>query len=191
VSPDRARRHRSQAGFTLVELLIASALGFIVMSGLTSVVLTTYRASQTASSRVEASGQILGFQQTASDDFATSSLPVPPGGCGTSSAPCTHDPINLRGCKMTNLATPSPQLRTVSYTWPAGSDLVNRKVGAGSASPAATSVTAFSWYVDGTAPYQSVVVSLSVTLGTVSQSQTMRFLPRVGSALPPNVSSPC
>lgn len=191
MSLDRSRRRRSQAGFTLIELLVASTVGLLVMSGLTSVVLTTYRASQTASNRVEAAGQILGFQQTASDDFATSSLPVPAGGCGSSTVPCTHDPIQLRSCKMTNSTTPTAQPRTVTYVWPAGSDLVNRRVGAGSSNPAAANVTAFSWYLDGTSPNQSVVLSLTVTVGTISQSQTMRFHPRVSSALPPNVSSPC
>ncbi len=188
---DRARRHRMQGGFTLIELLVASAIGLIVMSALTSVVLTTYRASETASNRVEAAGQIRNFQQTAYVDFATSSLPVPPGGCGSSSSPCTHDPIQLQGCAMTNSITPSPQPRTVTYVWPVGSSFVDRKIGGVSANPAATSVTAFSWYLDGTPPNQSVVLGLTVLMGAVTQSQTMRFHPRVRSTLPPNVSSPC
>jgi prepilin-type N-terminal cleavage/methylation domain-containing protein len=191
VTVDRSRRHRSQAGFTLIELLVASTLGLLIMSALTSVVLTTYRASQTASERVEAAGQILGFQQTASDDFAASSLPVPLGACGSINVPCTHDPIQLRSCTMTNSTTPTPQPRSVTYAWPAGSDLVDRRIGAGSSNPAATNVTAFSWYLDGASPHQSVVITLMVTVGTVSQSQTMRFHPRVSSVLPPNVSRPC
>ncbi len=191
MSVDRSRRHRSQAGFTLIELLVASALGLIIMTGLTSVVLTAYGASQTATNRGEAAGQIRNFEQTAYDDFATSSLPARPGGCGSGNlSPCTHDPIQLQGCKMTNSQTPSPQLRTVIYVWPAGSSQVDRRVGAASM-PASTNVTAFSWYLDETSPQQSVVLSLTVTLGTISQSQTMRFYPRVSAALPPNVSSPC
>jgi prepilin-type N-terminal cleavage/methylation domain-containing protein len=191
VSADRSRRHRSQAGFTLIELLLASAIGLLVMSALTSVVLTTYRASQTASSRVEASGQIRSFEQIAYDDFATSSLPVRPGGCGSIGAPCTHDPLQLQGCKMTNSTTPTAQRFAVTYAWPAGSNLVNRRIGAGSSNPAATDVTAFSWYLDGSSPNQSVVVTLSVAVGGVSQSQTMRFYPRVRFTLPRYVSSPC
>src|ERR1700730_5794850 len=37
-------RARSQGGFTLIELIITSALGVLVLSGLTSVVLTSVRA---------------------------------------------------------------------------------------------------------------------------------------------------
>jgi prepilin-type N-terminal cleavage/methylation domain-containing protein len=180
-----------QAGFTLIELLVASAVGLIIMSGLTSVVLTTYRASQTASTRVEAAGEIRTFEQTAYGDFATSSLPVPPGGCGSSSSPCIHDPIQLQGCKMTNLATPSPQASALTYVWPLGSSTVNRTVGGVPVNAAAAGVTAFSWYLDGTAPNQSVVVALTVQMGAVTQSQTMRFYPRVRSALPPNVLPAC
>jgi prepilin-type N-terminal cleavage/methylation domain-containing protein len=180
-----------QAGFTLIELLVASAIGLIIMSGLTSVVMTTYRASQTASNRVEAAGEIRTFEQTAYGDFATSSLPVPPGGCGSSSSPCIHDPIQLQGCKMTNSITPSPQLTKVIYAWPLGSSSIDRKVGSVSSNPAASGVTAFSWYLAGTSPNQSVVVALTIQMGAVTQSQTMRFNPRVKSTLPPNVSSPC
>jgi prepilin-type N-terminal cleavage/methylation domain-containing protein len=191
VTVDRARRHRMQGGFTLIELLVASAIGLIVMSALTSIVMTTYRASQAASGRVEAAGEIRTFEQTAYGDFATSSLPVPPGGCGSSSSPCVHDPIQLQGCKMTNSITPSLQPGTVTYAWPLGSSFVNRTVGGVPVNAAAAGVTAFSWYLDGTAPNQSVVVALTVQMGPVTQSQTMRFNPRVKSTLPPNVSSPC
>jgi prepilin-type N-terminal cleavage/methylation domain-containing protein len=180
-----------QAGFTLIELIVASAIGLIIMSALTSVVLTTYRASQAASSRVEAAGEIRTFEQNAYGDFATSSLPVPPGGCGSSSSPCIHDPIQLQGCKMTNSITPSPQPRAVTYAWPLGSSSIDRKVGGVTSNPAAAGVTAFSWYLDGTVPNQSVVITLRVQVGAITQSQTMRFLPRVKSTLPPNVSSPC
>jgi prepilin-type N-terminal cleavage/methylation domain-containing protein len=191
VSADHARRHRMQGGFTLIELLVASVIGLIIMTGLTSVVLTTYRASQTASNRVEAAGEIRSFEQTAYGDFAASSLPVPPVGCGSSSSPCSHDPIQLQGCMMTNSITPSPQPRLVTYTWPLGSTAVDRTIGGGSSNPAASGVTGFSWYLDGTSPNQSVVLALTVQIGALTQSQTMRFHPRVRSALPPNVSPPC
>src|SRR5206468_4261768 len=67
---------RGQAGFTLVELIVASAIGVILMTGLTSVVYTSYRSWSTASSRVEASGQIRNFQYFAYDDFSRSLLPA-------------------------------------------------------------------------------------------------------------------
>jgi prepilin-type N-terminal cleavage/methylation domain-containing protein len=191
MSVDRARRHRMQGGFTLIELLVASAIGLIIMSGLTSVVLTTYRASQAASNRVEAAGEIRTFEQTAYGDFATSSLPVLPGGCGSSSSPCIHDPIQLQGCKMTNSVTPSAQPSTVTYAWPLGSNSVNRTIGGIPVNAAAAGVTAFSWYVADSSPNQSVVVALTIQMGGVTQSQTMRFHPQVRSTLPPNVSSPC
>ena len=44
---------------------------------------------------------------------------------------------------------------------------------------AATNVTAFSYYLDGAAPNQTVVVSLTVTFQSYSESQTLRFFPEV------------
>jgi prepilin-type N-terminal cleavage/methylation domain-containing protein len=177
-------RRRGQAGFTLVELLIASALGMLVLTALTSVVLTTYQANQVATSRVLASGEIRNFQQTAYDDFASSSLPSAPAGCGTSSQPCSQNPIDLNGCA---LVSGSPQKRSVSYAWSSGTGVVDRKVGTRTVNPAASNVTAFAWYVDG----PTVVVSLTVKVRDISQSQTMRFYPRTVSQAPAFVTLPC
>lgn len=191
------RRHSSQAGFTLIELLVATAIGVIVMTGLTSVVFTTYRADQIATSRVEASGEIRNFQATAYNDFAVSSLPLTPPGCGSSAQPCTQDPISLKACTVnTSTSPPSLQGRAVTYSWDSTAHLIARQVGVGvpptPVNPAATNVTAFSWYIDDTSPGQkTVVVSLTVTVGALTQSQTMRFHPRVVSQLPDNVDSPC
>src|SRR5437660_11099009 len=77
---------RSQSGFTLVELLVASAIGLIVMTGLTSVVLTTWRAGTIATGRIEASGQIRSFQFDAYDDFALTGVPSL-SGCGPGAPP--------------------------------------------------------------------------------------------------------
>ena len=145
-----ASRRRAQAGFTLIELMIATAIGLVVMTALTSVVFTTYQASKVATSRVEASGEIRNFQQAAYDDFALSSLPTAPGGCGTSAQPCSRQPIQLQGCDGTNPSAPIS--RSVAYTWDSGAQLVNRQVGSTSVNPAASSVTGFSWYLDGAAP---------------------------------------
>ena len=185
------RRKQRQGGFTLIELMIATSIGLIVLTGLTSVVFTTYQANQVATSRVEASGQIRNFEETAYDDFALSNLPPTPGDCGTGAQPCTQDSIQLKGCAMTNSATPSLQRRTTVYAWNQGTQSIDRTVNAVPANSAASDVTAFSWYIDGGAPNQSVVVTMTVTISSYSQTQALRFHPRVVSQLPQNVSSPC
>ncbi len=182
------RRARDQGGYTLIELLVASAIGLIVLSGLTSVTLSSVRAANIASSRVEASGQIRSFQLDAYTDFAGSSLPTP-SGCGTEANRCTTQAISLQGLQSGNTPTPSPALYSVTYTWNSAKFMVDRKLGSNAARHAATNVTDFSWYIDGTTPHQTVVVSMTVTVPicTVSprpalcysESQTLRFYPRV------------
>ena len=163
----RWRRYiRSQDGFTLVEVIIASAITVIVMTGLTSVVLTSMRAFNTASSRVEASNQIRNFELRANDDFAHGGMPA--GSC-----PCTTAPIVLAGQEASNSNTPVPGPYTVTYTWD-GSASLDRWVGS-SSTRLATNVTAFSWNQAG----RSVVVSMTVTVKGYSQSQTFRFYPRL------------
>jgi prepilin-type N-terminal cleavage/methylation domain-containing protein len=192
VSQVSQRRMHQQGGFTLIELMIATAIGLVVLTALTSVLFTTYQANQIATSRVEASGQIRNFEETAYDDFALSSLPPTPGGCGSSSQPpCTQDSIQLKGCAMTNSATPSLQGRTIAYAWNKGTQSIDRHVNAVPVNSVASSVTAFSWYIDGVAPSQSVVVTMTVTISTYSQTQTLRFHPRVVTQLPQYVTSPC
>ena len=66
---------RGQGGYTLVEVIVASAIGAILMAGLTSVILTSVRANNIASSRIEASSQIRSFQFSAYDEFARSDIP--------------------------------------------------------------------------------------------------------------------
>lgn len=191
----QARRARSQGGFTLIELIIASAMGLVVMSALTSVVFTTYQADQMATSRVNAAGQIRSFQQTAYGDFATSSVPTTPGGCGTLAQPCAQgQAIILHGCAwVSNPALPdggSWQARTVTYGWDSTAQVVNRTVSPAPPHVSATGVPALSWYVDSAAG-QTVVVTITATAGTYSQSQTMRFYPRVVSQLPNYVGPSC
>lgn len=170
-----SRYARGQAGYTLIEVVIASAMGAIVMGALTSVILTSVRAGNTATSRIEASGQIRNFVLQAYDDFAGSEVPDR-STCAPAPSACS---IVLTGTRVSNSITPTQGPYTVTYTWngTAGTPL-DRQVG-GNSAHVATSVSAFSWYLDGIAPYQTVVVSLTVTVQAYSESQTLRFYPRV------------
>lgn len=164
------RYAHSQGGFTLIEVVIAAAIGLFVMSALTSVILTSVRASATASSRIEASGQIRNFEFFAYDDFAQSAVPNP-SGCGTGVGDLCHgQPIALSGTY------------SVSYTWD-GSAFLDRQLGS-NVIHMATNVTDFSWYVDGSSLHPTVVISITVTIQAssdqpYSESQTFRFYPRV------------
>jgi prepilin-type N-terminal cleavage/methylation domain-containing protein len=173
------RYARSQSGFTLVELLVASAIGVIVMTGLTSLLLTGWRAGTIATSRVAASGQIRSFQSEAYDDFALSALPGKTG-CGSPPFTC---PIVLNGSQASNMATPSinPNYKVV-YSWNQLNKWLERTVGNNPPRHAATNVSAFSWYIAGGSPNQTVVVTLTVTIAGVppySETQTLQFYPRV------------
>jgi prepilin-type N-terminal cleavage/methylation domain-containing protein len=177
----QARYARSQGGYTLVELIVASAIGLMVMTGLTSVVLTAWRANTTATSRIEASGQIRNFEFQAYDDFALSNLPIPTGCLATIASPCTTA-IVLQGSQASNATTPVISPYQVTYTWD-GVSLLDRQSQVGNNPPvdfdAATGVTAFSWYVDGSGVHQTVVVTLSITVQSYIETQTLRFYPRV------------
>lgn len=168
---------RSQGGFTLIEVIIASAIGLIVMTALTSVILTTVQGAKVATGRIEASGQIRNFELRAYDDFALSEAPTP-SGCGTSSDPCTTAPLSLSGLAASNSDQPEPSAYAVTYQWD-GSAFLDRTVGDGPAEHMATSVTAFAWYVDTSGPKATVVISLTVTVLSYSESQTFRFYPRL------------
>jgi prepilin-type N-terminal cleavage/methylation domain-containing protein len=175
------RYAKSQGGFTLVELLVASTIGLFVLGGLTSVVLTTWRAGTIATNRIEASGQIRNFQLEAYDDFALSDASSL-GSCSKAS-PCTTQPIVLTGTHVDNSGQPTPGYK-VTYTWD-GSNFLDRRVATtGTTAHAATNVSGFFWYLEGSQLHQTVVVTLIVTmqpntLTTYTETQTMRFYPRV------------
>jgi prepilin-type N-terminal cleavage/methylation domain-containing protein len=171
------RYAKDQSGYTLVELIVASAIGLFVMTGLTSMVLTTWRAGATAASRIEASGQIRNFQFAADDDFALANLPTPIGCAATAASPCTT-PIVLRGVQASNATNPTTSAYQVTYTWD-GSNLLMRQVNGNPPVEAANGVTAFSWYLDGSVSHQMVVVTISVTVQSYTETQTLRFFPRV------------
>ena len=178
---------KSQSGYTLIELMVASAIGVIVLSGLTSVVLSSVRAGRVATSRIEASSQIRSFQFDAYDDFALSqvcagaSLPTTCNGVPTLSGcargnppPCT---ISLSGLQASNAPVPVLSPVQVTYTWDGVN--VDRKVGPNPARHAATNVTAFSAVIAGSYPYQTVVVTMTVDVQSYSETQTLQFYPRV------------
>lgn len=176
-----AARRRRQGGYTLIELIIATAIGLVVMGALTSVVLTTVLADNAATSRVEASAQIRNFQSMAYDDFALSRAPSP-AGCGTVSIPCTTQAMTLSGLRMPNQTAGSPMAYSASYTWNPASQTITRTVGSGT-QVVATNVTGYSWYVDPNGARPAVVVSMTVTVSsydaTYSESQSLLFYPRV------------
>ena len=166
---------RSQGGFTLVELMIALAIGLLLLTAITSVVLTSVRATDVATSRVEASSEIRNFQFIAYDDFARSGAPSGTG-CAPST-PCTTTPLVLNGVQVSNGVQQVPASTQVTYTYD-GSAFVDRSVG-GVSTHAATDVSAFNWYVDNNG---TLVVNLTVTISgssvSYSESQTFRFYPR-------------
>lgn len=180
-SAQRRRGHRAQAGYTLIEVMVATAIGLFVMGALTSIVVTTMLSENAATGRVEASSQIRSFQLAAYDDFALSRPPAT-SGCGTQANPCTTQPMVLSGYRMPNQVSGAASPFSVAYSWDQAQQSVSRVIG-GSSHPAAADVTAFSWYVDSTADHPVVVVSMTVTVAfyntSYSESQTLLFYPRV------------
>src|SRR5436309_15246460 len=101
MSRRREDRLRRQAGYTLIELMIASAIGLLVMCALTSVVVTTMIGTNAVTGRVETSGQIRNFELFAYDDFALSHPPAR-SGCGIAASPSTTQAMVMRSLRMTN-----------------------------------------------------------------------------------------
>jgi hypothetical protein len=146
--------------------------------------MTTVLAANTATSRVDASRQIRNLQLRAYDDFALSRPPAT-SGCGTAAGnPCTTQSMVLQGNLMPNQDGVAAAPSSVTYSWDSSKKVVVRQIN-GSSRDVATSVTAYSWYVDASGAHPTVVVSLTVSVGfyntAYSQSQTMRFYPRVTS----------
>jgi prepilin-type N-terminal cleavage/methylation domain-containing protein len=173
VKPALREHTKSQAGYTLVELIVASAIGLMVMSGLTSVVLTTWRAGMTATNRIEASGQIRNFEFFAYDDFARSGPPVVSGCRSDLMPPCT---IRLSGSQVSNPTTLVTADYNVTYTWD-GANVLRQVVGSNTTKVVATNVKTFSASIDGT--NQTVVVTMTVVEQDYEETQMLRFYPRV------------
>jgi type II secretory pathway pseudopilin PulG len=181
MNPRLGARRRRQAGFTLIELVIATALGVLVLGAMASVVVTTTMADNTARARIEASTQVRSFQAFADDDFVLARAPAP-SGCGTSGNPCTTQDLLLQGSRVPNVIGGLAAPYTVRYAWDAGQQKVTRYTGASSVI-VASNVTAYSWYVDRSSAKPTVVVRMTVTVvtynATYSQSQTFLYSPRI------------
>ena len=163
----------NQGGYTLVELIVASAVGVLVMTGLTSVIMTASRSGTVATSRVEASAQVRNFVFDANADFALSQTPVINSCSPGDPPPCT---ITLTGLQASDSQPPLQTSYTVTYRWD-GSN-VDRQIGSTTVH-AATNVSAFSAVLTGAAPHQTVLVTLTVTVQSYSETQALRFYPQV------------
>ena len=156
----------------MVEVVIASAIGAVVMAGLASVILTSVQATGTATSRVEASSELRTIEFFARDDFARSSVPTTCPGVPATSC------LVLRGQQVTGSSAPQAQPYQVMYTWD-GSAFLDRQVGTEPARHIASDVTAFTWYVQGSGQKQTCVLQVTVTVGGYSESQTLLFYPQL------------
>lgn len=180
----RMRGRQSQAGYTLVEVLVATAIGAIVIGAVTSIVVTTAMATNVTTSHVDATTQIRDFQLNAYDDFTRSAMPVA-SGCVSFVTRCST-PMTLIGSRMPNQVGGAAAPYTVTYTWDPIQQLVVRQVSGGASRTVASGVTSYSWYVDSSAAHPTVVVNLTVTVNTYnasySETQAFRFYPRVASS---------
>lgn len=166
-SPTKSRS--GQGGFTLVELIIAVALGALLMGAMISVFLTSARAARDATGRIEASGQIRNFEYFAYEDFGGSAISDFNPGC-TASSPCVSQ-VALHEVKFDN---PS-QTYVVTYGWDQTNQVLNRTVDTAPPLHAAINVSGYHWYIDANG---TVVIALTVTVGSYSDSQTFRFYPK-------------
>lgn len=173
------RQARRQDGFTLIEVIITAAISVIVLGALTSVVLTSVQSFGVASSRVQASAQIRSFENYAYDDFAAGQIQNV-GSCTQSNAPCSTQLV-IAGMQASNSPQPVLAPYQVTYSWGGSSTgFLDRQVAAtGATTHAATNVSSFAWYVDSSAGFPTVLVSLTVTVQAYSESQTFRFYPRL------------
>jgi len=159
----------AQAGFTLVELILTVALGALLMGALISAFLTTSRATQGATGRVEASGQIRNFEYFAYEDFTGSAVTDFDPGC-TPSSPCQTQ-VALTEVKFDN----PTQTFTVTYGWDQSAQVLDRTVASAPPLHAAINVTGYQWYLDAN---NTVVVTLTITVDSYADTQTFRFYPR-------------
>jgi prepilin-type N-terminal cleavage/methylation domain-containing protein len=177
-------RRRGEAGFTLVEVLIASTISVLVMSGATMLLYTFYISNFIANSRLQTSGQIRNFQLAFNDDAVLASSSICP------ATPCDNlTTLKLEGCRFSR-GDPSPsnpsRFTAVYKWWPpttSSPGTVSRTVG-GSTIQVARNVPGFTADVAGD---NSVTVTLTVQDSSkrYSQTQTLYFHPRPAKQVPP------
>jgi hypothetical protein len=83
----------------------------------------------------------------------------------------------LPGCVFLHGPTPSASNYTVIYSWDGA--ILQRQVGNGPPKRVASNVKEFSWYLVGTSPRQTCVITLTVKVGSYAASQTLLFYPQL------------
>ncbi|MFN2463428.1 MAG: type II secretion system protein J [Candidatus Dormibacteria bacterium] len=159
----------SQGGFTLVEMIIATAVSSILLAGISVLVFTNFSASTIAAQRLQASGQLQNFQvafyrDAALDNTATNRSPI------IAAAPCD---VVLAGRRRDAGGTTNTSY-SVEYKL-SGSDI--RRTVAATTSTVARNVKLFTCALQSDGTFQ-VVISAQDTTGSYTQSQTFRFYPR-------------
>jgi len=175
------RPHGNQGGYTLPEVILAAGLATFIAAALTSVVFVASSANTTWNPRLQASGQIRGFQQSFTDDVAMAGMPsFASAPCpGVSPAPAPSAPIVLRG--VTFNPSPSPTLAPIqaAYWYDRTNKVVVRCSGGNGPAVVARYVTAFQPILDRTG--NTIIITITAQdagSGQYSQTQTMRFYPR-------------
>jgi prepilin-type N-terminal cleavage/methylation domain-containing protein len=161
-------RDQPQAGYTLVEILLAMGISTLLMAGLGLVIYTLFKANNTSDSRLQASSQIRTFQLAFHDDVAHNA------GTIVCANPCTT--LTLSGSRYNQGAT-GPCSLTVTYAYPSPSPLlISRSVG-GKTTQVARNVKAFAATVGAD---NSVTVTLTVQdpTGSFTETQVLYFDPR-------------
>jgi len=117
---------KRQSGFTLVELLVASSLGVIVMGSLVSVLWVTFRANDTWDPQLQSSAEVRNFQLAFYQDAAqaddSAALGSNLAGClnPAPNAACTKQPINISYSLYSSSTVSAPEF--VTYCWTGSTD---------------------------------------------------------------------
>jgi prepilin-type N-terminal cleavage/methylation domain-containing protein len=176
---------RSQAGYTLVEMILALGIGTMLIAGTALLLWTMFTANHTSDVRLQASAQIRNFQLAFHDDVVLNNRPVSITGNCTPPGPCT---ISLSGSRF-NQGASGPGAFSVTYSYSSGT--VTRQVSGAGATEVAKNVARF---CPGVSAGNVVTVNLTAqdSLGAYSETQTLKFDPRpVSSPTPVPTAAPC